>query len=139
MRQAANESYGVREQHFALRGQNHGANCGIECGEHARRSQYSGLRERVEQRRLAGVRIAHQRHSRHWGRFAPLPLLRPDAAHVFQLLLHVANAASNLPAIGLKLGFARTARADAAAELRHFHPAAREPRQHVLQLRQFYL
>jgi hypothetical protein len=45
----------------------------------------------------------------------------------------------NFPPIGFKLGFAGTARADAAAELRHLHAAPGQPRQHVLQLRQFHL
>ena len=45
----------------------------------------------------------------------------------------------DFPPIGFKLGFTGTARADAAAELRHLHAAPGQTRQHVLQLRQFHL
>ena len=45
----------------------------------------------------------------------------------------------NFSAIGFELGFARTPGADAAAQLRHFDSASAQPRQHVLQLRQFHL
>ena len=112
---------------------------GIERGKHARRRQHVGLGERIEQRRLPRVRIAHQRHRGHRNRFAPLPLLRPDAAHIFDLLLDVPDAAVDFSPVGFQLRFARSAGADAAAQLRHFHAASRQPRQHVFQLRQFHL
>jgi hypothetical protein len=98
-----------------------------------------GPRQRIEQRRLPGIRVADQGHGRHRRRLPPLPLLRPDAAHVFQLLLHMADAPVNLSPIGFQLGFTGAAGADAATELRHFHAASRQPRQHVLQLRQLHL
>ena len=49
------------------------------------------------------------------------------------------DAALNLAAIGFELGFAGTAGADAAAQLRHCLALAGEPRQHVLKLRQLDL
>jgi hypothetical protein len=51
----------------------------------------------------------------------------------------VPDAAVNLSPVGLELSFARSASADAAAELRHFHAAPRQPRKHVFELRQFHL
>ena len=71
--------------------------------------------------------------------FAALPLLRPDAAYIFDLLLDVPDAAVDLATVGFKLGFARSAGADAAAELRHFHAASGQSRQHIFELRQFHL
>jgi hypothetical protein len=68
-----------------------------------------------------------------------LTLLGADAAHVFQLLLYMADAAVDFSAIGFQLSFTGTARTDPATELRHFYAAAGQPRQHVLQLRQLYL
>jgi hypothetical protein len=68
-----------------------------------------------------------------------LPLLRAYAAHIFDLLLDVPHPAENLSPVGLQLSFARSASADAAAELRHFHAAPRQPRQHVFELGQFHL
>ena len=44
-----------------------------------------------------------------------------------------------LPPIGFELGFARSAGADAAAELRHGLAPPGQPRQHVLKLRQLHL
>ena len=49
------------------------------------------------------------------------------------------DAPGDFPPVGFKLRFAGTARADAAAELRHLHAAPGQPRQHVLQLRQLDL
>ena len=66
-------------------------------------------------------------------------MLRPDAADVLQLLLHVPDAPGNLPAVGFKLRFTGTAGANAAAELRHLHAAPGQPRQQILQLRQLHL
>jgi hypothetical protein len=66
-------------------------------------------------------------------------VLRANAPHVLQLLLHVPDAPGNLPPVGFELSFARAAGADAAAQLRHFHAAPGQPRQHVLQLCQLHL
>ena len=71
--------------------------------------------------------------------FPPLTLLGPDAAHIFDLLFHVADAAVNFSAVGFQLSFTGSARADAAAKLRHLDASPRQARQHVLQLRQLYL
>ncbi len=49
------------------------------------------------------------------------------------------DAALNLPPVGLQLGFAGAARANAAAQLRHGLALAGQPRQHVLKLRQLHL
>ena len=98
-----------------------------------------GSRERVEQRGLPRVRVAHQRHRRHRGRFSTLPLLRANAAHILDLLLYVPHPPRNFPPVGFQLRFAGTARSDAAAQLRHLDAASSQARQHVLQLRQFDL
>ncbi len=115
------------------------ANRRIERGKHLRRRQYVGLGQRIEQRRFAGVGVADQRHRRDRHRLAPLPLLRANAAHVLDLLFDVPDAPVDLPAIGLELRFTRTARADAAAQLRHLNAPSGQPRQHVFQLRQLHL
>src|SRR5438270_4323197 len=49
------------------------------------------------------------------------------------------DAAINLAAVGLELGFAGSAGADAAAELRHLDTASGEARQHVFELCKFDL
>ena len=45
----------------------------------------------------------------------------------------------DFPLIRFELRFTRTARSDAAAELRHLHAMPSQSRQHVLQLGQFNL
>src|SRR6185437_12783432 len=72
-------------------------------------------------------------------RFTPLALLAANALHIFKLLLDVANAAIDFAAVSLQLGFTGTARADAAAKLRHLNASSGKPGQHVFQLRQLYL
>ncbi len=57
----------------------------------------------------------------------------------FEFALELVDAALNAPAIGFELGFAGTARADAAAQLRHGFAAPGKARQHVFELRQLHL
>ena len=102
-------------------------------------SSTSALRQPVEQRALSGIRIADQRNGRHRHRLAPLALLPADAAHRFQVAAQLHQPPLNAPAVGFELGFARTSRADAAAQLRHGRAAPGKPRQHVFQLRQLHL
>ena len=61
-RQIAQKSDCVREQRAAARRQAHGANGGIERGEHFRGSQHVGMRQRVEERGFSGVGVADQRN-----------------------------------------------------------------------------
>jgi len=51
----------------------------------------------------------------------------------------MADAPVDLAAVGLKLCFTGAARSDAAAELRHLDASPGQPRQQVLQLREFHL
>ncbi len=57
----------------------------------------------------------------------------------FEIELELIDAALNAAAIGFELGFAGSAGADAAAQLRHGFAAAGEARQHVFELRQLHL
>ena len=96
-------------------------------------------RQQVEQRRLARVGVADQRHRRHRRLLAPLAQLQPAPAHLLDLAARVADALADLAPVGLELRFARAARADAAAQARQPVAAADQPRQQVLQLRQLDL
>ncbi len=120
-------------------GKRDAANRGIERGKHPWRFEHSGLGQRIEQGGFARVGVAHQGYRGDRNRFAPLPLLRPDPAHIFDLLLHMPNAAIDFSPVGFKLSFSRTAGADTAAELRHLDAPATQPRQHVLKLCQLHL
>ena len=97
------------------------------------------VRQPVEQRRLAGVGVADQRHGRHRLLVPPLAQLRAALAHLIDLALDRLDADADPPPIGLELRFARPARADAAAQPRQRGAGADEPRQQVLELRELDL
>src|SRR6202007_1055330 len=92
-----------------------------------------------EERRLSGIRISDQGHGRDRRRLAPLALLAADAPDGLDLLLYISYAPRDLSTVGFELRFTGTARADAAAELRHLNAMSSQARQHVLQLRELDL
>ena len=90
--------------------------------------------ERVQQRRLADVRVAGERDRRRLG--AP-PLLAPRRALALELLQappQLRDAPAREPAVGLELRLTRAARADAAAEALEVLPHAAHAREVVLEL-----
>ena len=93
----------------------------------------------IEKRGLASIGVSDQGDDRNRDAFTALALLSTNAAHFLDLSLDVLDAAMNLAAVGFKLGFTRSAGANAAAELRHLHTTAAKPRQHVLKLRKLNL
>ena len=95
--------------------------------------------ERVEQRRLAGVRVADDADGRDQPPVAPAGCRRPLPAHVLDALLHLGDPRSDDPPVGLELGLAGTPRADAAARARQVRPHAGQPRQLVLELGELHL
>ena len=134
VRQVADEADGIGQQDLAPAGQLKLRQLGVERGEHARGLEHAGFGERVEQRALAGVGVADQRDDRDRHGLAALALLAADAANRLELLLDVVDAQVDLAAVGLELGFAGAARADAAAELGHGVAAAGEARKLVFEL-----
>ena len=98
-----------------------------------------GVRERVQERRLADVRVAGERDGRRLG--APA-LLAADVALLLEPLepaLQERDAAARDPAVGLELRLAGAPRADAAAEALEVLPHAAHARQVVLELRELDL
>ena len=106
----------------------------------------TGVRQRVEERRLAGVRVARERHC---GRLGPAPLLAPDvtlAAQLPQPFAQQRDAAPGEAPVCLELRLAGAAGADAgaeaagaAAEPLEVLPHPPHPRQVVLELRELDL
>ena len=99
----------------------------------------AGVGERVEERRLAGVRVAGERDRR---RLAAAALLAADvalAAEAPQPLAEQRDAAAREAAVGLELRLAGAARADAAAEPLEVLPHPAHARQVVLELRELDL
>src|ERR1700744_4946910 len=139
MRQVAGKSYRIGEQNFSARWQLNRFELWVKGRKHARRFKHSGLGQSIKERALSRVGIADQRHCRHGNRFAPLALLSTHSPDGFEVLPYLQDAALNLTAIGFELRFTGPPRADAAAKLRHRLSAPGESRQHVFELRQFYL
>src|SRR5262245_9017966 len=64
---------------------------------------------------------------------------RAPRTYAFEIVLDLLDTAGDAAAVGFELGFAGTAGADSAAEARHLDAASGEPRQAVIQLREFDL
>ena len=135
----ADEADSVREKDAAAAGKLDGAKFGIERGEHARGREHLRTGDGVEERAFAGVGIANESNGGNGDGFAALALLAANAADGVERELEVIDAALDAAAIGFELGFAGTASADAAAELRHGFAAARKAREHVFELRELNL
>ena len=95
------------------------------------------LREPVEERRLAGVRVADERDGEDGVARLALRLARP--LDLLQLFLQPGDAVADDAAVELELRLADAARADAARLPLEVRPRARQARQHVLELRQLHL
>ena len=122
-----------------LVGQPHLAHQRIERHEERVRADRLFVRQPIEQRRLARVRVADERDGRHRLLLPPLAQLRPALADLIDLALNRLDAHADAPPVGLELRLARTARADAAAEPRERRAGSGQPRQQVFQLRQLHL
>ena len=139
VRQLAHEAHGVDQHQLAPRPQLYLAHERVERHEELVRHRSAAARERVEQRGLSGVGVAHQGHHR---RLAPRARLAPGqalAADVLDLATHRLDPLPDPAAVRLQLRLAGPAGSDPAAEPRQQHAAPRQPRQQVVELRQLDL
>ena len=94
-------------------------------------------RERLQEARLPGVRVADERGRR---QIAPaLALIGAMLGDVFEPLLDHGDLGANPAAVRLELGFTGSAEPDPAADTRQVRPHARQPRQQILELRKLHL
>ncbi len=109
----------------------------IECREQPVFDQHVGTRERLQQTRLARVRVPDQRRVR---QVPPaLPLVGPVLGHPFEPPPQDRDLATDRAPVGLELGLARSAQSDAAADAGQVGPHPREARQQVFELRELHL
>ena len=99
----------------------------------------SRARQPVEQRGFSGICVSDQRNGGERNRLPLAALRASSAAHAFQLIVELLDAAIDPPAVRFQLRFTRTARADAAAQAGHFRAPSGEARQQIIQLRQLHL
>ncbi len=139
VRQVADETDGIGQHHVAARHRDatHGR---VQGGEQLVGRIRLGAGQRVEQGRLAGIGVPHQRHARQFAAHAGAAHLGALHFDLFQSLLQLFDPLLQQAAVGFQLGFTRPAQADGTAALAlQVGPAADQPRGHVAQLRQFHL
>ncbi|RMT76931.1 hypothetical protein ALP40_05465 [Pseudomonas viridiflava] len=93
----------------------------------------------IEQRRLAGVGVAHQRYRRNVRTAATTTGLITLAANLFQATLDLPQADPEQATVGFELGFTRTTQTNPAFLAFKVRPATYQTRTHVLKLGQFDL
>ncbi len=139
MRQVAHETDGIGEHHAAA-GQLDPAHGRVKRGEQLVGGVGIRTGQRIEQRRLAGIGVADQRHPRQFAAHPRAAHLGVLDFHFLQPLLQHVHALLQQPAVGFQLGFAGAAQADRTTALAlQVGPAAHQARGHVLELRQLDL
>ncbi len=136
--QLADEADRVRQQVGAA-AEPQGARRRVERVEQPVADAHVGARERVQQRRLAGVGVAHQRHRRRGRALALGALDRARALDVLEAPAQRCDAVARKAPVGLDLRLARAPRADAAAEPLEVAPQAAHAREVVFELRELDL
>src|SRR4051812_31350825 len=107
MGQVADEADGVRQHHVTYPFQPDAARGGVEGGEQLVRLVRLGVRERVEQRRLAGIGVADERDRQHLAAYAAAPLNLPLSFQRMKLFLEHLDAAGDISPVELQLFLAR--------------------------------
>ena len=103
VRQLVDEADGVGERGLAALGQAQPARRGVQRREQHVRLQDAGVRQRVEQRGLAGVGVADERHAEDAALRARTPLELALARDALELALEHADALARQAAVGLEL------------------------------------
>ena len=138
--QLADEADRVGQQHRLAARQVELAGPRVEGGEEAVLDEDVGLAQAVQQRRLPGVRVPHQRDGALATALAAPPLHPAGAVELAQVGLEAAHPLQQPPAVDLELGLAGTPGADPARLLaQRMCPRPREPRQPVAQQGQLHL
>ena len=112
---------------------------GIERRERLVGDEHVGVRERVEQRGLAGVRVAGERREEETLAGARPTRALALARDLGEPLLQVLDALPDDLTVALELALAGAAGPDAAAQPRHLLAAAGQTRQPVFELRELHL
>ena len=89
----------------------------IERGEELIAGDHGRFRQRVEQRRFAGIGVADQGHHRQGHAPARLALQAAGALHILELLLELGDALLDEPPVDLELALAGAAEEAEAAAL----------------------
>ena len=118
VRQSIDETHCVGNQKLTTIGQTNPPHKRIEGHKQSVRRRRLLLCQPVEQRRLAGVGVADERHGRYGLFVATLAQLMTTLPHLVDFALNRLNARPDAPAVCLELRLTGTARPDASAETR---------------------
>ena len=102
-------------------------------------STYTPASVSAKQGRFAGVGVTDQCHGRYFRANTILPVHRAPAINLAQSRFQLADSLADEPAIGLELGFTRSAKPDSTLLTLEVSPATNQPRRQVPQLREFDL
>ena len=116
VRQPIDEADGVRHQQLAAVWQPQLTHQRVERHEQGVRGVSVRAGQHVEQRRLAGVGVADERNRRHRRLVTTIAQLRAAPPNLLDVVAEDVNPRADSAAIGLELGFAGSAGADAAAQ-----------------------
>ena len=133
------EADGVGYQDFVAIGQPDTTGDGVQGGEESVGGGDSGVGQGVEEGALAGVGVADERCHGEFGAAAPFTVKLSGTLDAFNLALESLDSAADEAPVGLNLGLAGAAGADAAAESFQVGPLAREAGEEVLVLGEFDL
>jgi hypothetical protein len=125
--QLAHEAHRVGHQHRLTAGQGELARARVERHEQPVPRQRVGIGQPVEQRRLPGVGVAHQRQLAVPAPGPAPPLQRARAVHLAQVRLQAVHAADQAAAIDLELGLPRAPGTDATGLLGEAAAPAPQP------------
>ena len=140
MRKFADETDGIGEENVLVGGQAQAPRRWIERGEQYIFGQRRRTGERVEQSRFACVGVTDNRGERPLAALAPGALRRSLAAHGFEFALDARDAVLHAAAVRFQLRFTFTAAHSNPAFLaRQVAPESCQPREQMLQLREFDL
>src|ERR1700712_2304750 len=139
VRQRADETHRIGQHDRAKVVELETAQCRVQGCEQLVSRVDVGVGHRIEQRRLAGVCVAHDGDCRDVGTRSTTTGLITLTADLLQTPLDLAQANPQQTTVGFQLGFTRTAQADTTALTFKVSPAANQARTHVLELRQFDL
>ena len=134
-----NEAHGIRHDYGPDFFQLQPAQRGVQGGKQLVGGIHLGIGQTVEQRRLAGIGIPHQRDGGHFRPSPGPPTLVALAPHFLQPGQNRLDTHPEQTPVGLQLGFAGPTQPDTALLSLEVSPAADQARAHVLQLRELHL
>src|SRR5579872_4940635 len=83
--------------------------------------------QRIHQRRLSSIRVAHERNDRHAGRAALPSVVRALLANAFDFATQLRDPPADSPAVAFQLRLAGAPRIDTGPKSRQLNPAPCEP------------